>query len=87
MAHVLERERLMSNQISKKHIRRFRGLCRRMQTLLNEIDADCPTVEIYIEGCGNWILMSGPTHDDNGKPLRENVVAYEKVNKSGGGRW
>lgn len=42
---------------------------------------------LYLDGGGNVHVMDGPTHDDDGRPLRENSIGRESVPGFEGGDW
>lgn len=76
--------------VQENHIRRFRRLARSMAKLLEEIRETCPRANMYLEDTGNWILLSGDSHDHNGwsmRPRQDRAVVMEVVPHSGGGAW
>ena len=60
---------------------RFRRACRDLQRISRR------GFEIYVSGSGNVHLMRGPSHDEHGNPLRENVVETFSVPRMSGGDW
>lgn len=78
--------------VSEAHLRRFRRLARGMAKLLEEIRREtCPNANLYIEDSGNWILLTGDSHDSSGSrdmiARQDRKVALEVVPHSGGGAW
>lgn len=60
---------------------KFQEACR----LLRELsDAG---FDIYVSGSGSVNLMVGPSHDRDGRPLRESVLERELVPRMSGGDW
>jgi len=43
--------------------------------------------QLYVAGSGRLYLMRGPSHDDAGEPMRDNIVASDGVPCISGGDW
>jgi hypothetical protein len=73
--------------IHPKHLKRYKFLCTQMQRLLDEMSVDCPEINIYVEDSGHWNLLSGASHDDDGRDRQDRVLACYDVMPSSGGGW
>jgi hypothetical protein len=73
--------------LTPKHRKKYKKICADMQSLLDDISEYIPDVNIYIEDSGNWNLMNGDSHDDEGSPRRDRVIENCSVFQSSGGGW
>jgi hypothetical protein len=76
-----------NHNVQEKHIKKYKSLCKQMQKLLDEISLDCPDINIYVEDAGQWNLMSGDSHDEDGIDRQDRVITCCLVMPSGGGGW
>jgi len=77
----------MDGEISKMEIREFELLADNMARLLQRMRRTCPGANMYLEGEGTWYLLSGDSHDQEGKARLDRVVTLARVQGSSGGAW
>lgn len=77
--------------VGESHIRQFRRIARSMAKLLEEIRKTCPEANMYLEDSGNWLLLTGDSHDMTEsrqmQARQDRKVCFELVPHSGGGAW
>jgi len=75
-------------RLKPEHKRKFKRLIAGLNDLLQEVRADFPEAEYYLEDAGNFNLMSGASHTGRDcQPRRDRVLMDEKLKHSGGGGW
>lgn len=73
--------------IKQEHIKKFKRIEKQLNKLMLEICKYNSDANLYVEDAGNFNLMKGWPHDDNGNMQQENVVYNGYVHHSGGGGW
>jgi hypothetical protein len=78
-----------THSISKRNIARYEAAVRKLRSVLEDIRAECPTAEIYVEDAGNVYLLTGPSHDSSlaANARMERIVTCVIVPHMGGGGW
>ena len=72
--------------ITLEQKRKFMTLCKKLNTLLEEIQKTEPEANYYL-AADTLNLMKGPSHDNECRALRSNVVVGVVIPNSGGGDW
>ncbi len=73
--------------VKPEHIKQFESLTDELNKLMIEIEDYNSDAILYIEDSDNFNLMSGYSHDVNGRPIFDNVVCHAFVRNSTGGAW
>lgn len=76
----------MRQGIKEKDIRDFEKYANKLNDLMHRILEYNPKANIYLAD-DDLILMSGETHDEYYRPLRENEVTSVYIINSNGGSW
>lgn len=67
-------------------IERFCKAVRSLNALLLEVKAQHPEANFYLQE-DELHLLSGPSHDERGRPRPERSLVSETLRNSGGGGW
>lgn len=73
--------------ITKEQDRKITKAVKMLNDVLKEIQLDYPEAEWYLEDTSNFNLMSGPSHDMNGKAQHGNILEQYYLVDASGGAW
>jgi len=79
--------RFVENTIPPALVRKWERALKRVNSVMEEIIAECPAAHVYLESEGAN-LMYGPDHEGpGGKQQQHRVVDSVLMRKWGGGAW
>jgi cupin superfamily acireductone dioxygenase involved in methionine salvage len=73
--------------MTKAQKARFKRAVEELNDLLKEVRQTHPEANYYMEGEGNFYMLSGESHDRNGCQRQDRVLAHENVPHASGGAW
>ena len=76
----------MLNEISEKDIKTFRNIAKKLAAFSRDISDRYPGAQLYLEE-DTLHLLSGDSHDDNGRARQDRIIESVWIPKAGGGAW